>query len=380
MKSGIRHPGSGYVYVICDVCGRKIRRKDAILIKDKYNTQNNLLVCKQDADKTNPQSIPYTVKERPIADPKSIRVEQPDTYTEEQATRVPGAPKNLKAKTGHFSNQVELTWEGPDDGGSSRITGYQITRSSPQYMPQVVILSSTNGDVTAYTDTTADIDTLYTYQISAINSAGVGEPSNIAPYPKQVEESDVNYLIPSFSNDAFLLDTGNYLSIDNRTPHDPTPGKIDYYIIRTALVSTLDPYAGQVDTGRYWLLYSQHIPELYKGDILNINTEFQVTNPNDWNSIIACAIVMTNSSDSTPPVSTYGIDGSRYGNSNNVTYYSSQGRMCVTTKARNYLVTTNRTNAFINILARTGGSHATPGDIITVEPTGHLSITVFRAT
>ncbi len=380
MLSSTKHPGSGYIYVICDVCGRKIRRKDAILIKDKYNTQNNLLVCKQDADKTNPQSIPYTVKERPIADPKSIRVEQPDTYTAEQATRLPGAPRNLKAKAGHFSNQVELTWEGPIDGGSSRITGYQITRSDPQYMPQVVILDSTDGDVTAYTDATADIDTLYTYQISAINSAGVGEPSNIAPYPKQVEESDVNYLIPSLTNNAFLLADGTYLTLDNRTPHDPTPGDIDYYITRTAIMESLDPYAGSVDHGQYWLLYSQCIPTLHKGDILNMSVEFQVSNPYDYNSIIACAIVLTDSVNSTPAVKFFGIDGSQFGNSNNLTYYSTQGRMYVTTKVRNYLMPNNATNAFINVLARVGSNLAINGQRIPVEPTGHFSITVFRST
>lgn len=72
------YPGNGYYYVICDVCGKKTRFKDTVLIRDKYNYQNGLLVCKKDADKTNPQSYLRAKKERP--NPKSTRGEGPDVF------------------------------------------------------------------------------------------------------------------------------------------------------------------------------------------------------------------------------------------------------------------------------------------------------------
>ena len=67
------YPGDGYYYVLCDVCGVKMRAKDAIFINDKYNLFNQLLVCPADADETNPQSYIKSVRERQIDDPNLIR-------------------------------------------------------------------------------------------------------------------------------------------------------------------------------------------------------------------------------------------------------------------------------------------------------------------
>lgn len=79
------YPGNGYYYVICDVCGIKIRAKDAVLIQDKYNLLNNMLVCKADNDQTNPQQYIRAVTERQIDSPKMIRGEGPDNFIENQS-------------------------------------------------------------------------------------------------------------------------------------------------------------------------------------------------------------------------------------------------------------------------------------------------------
>ncbi len=78
------YPGNGYYYVICAVCGIKIRAKDTVLVKDKYNFQNNMVVCKKDADETNPQSYLKTRPERQIDNPDYIRSEGPDNFIENQ--------------------------------------------------------------------------------------------------------------------------------------------------------------------------------------------------------------------------------------------------------------------------------------------------------
>lgn len=75
------YPGEGYYYILCDICGTKIRAKDSVLITDKFNYYKNMVVCKADADKTNPQEfIKITNKEKQVSDPKMIRSEGTDTF------------------------------------------------------------------------------------------------------------------------------------------------------------------------------------------------------------------------------------------------------------------------------------------------------------
>ena len=75
-----RYPGDGYYYVLCDVCGKKLRARDAVYINDKYNLLSKLLVCKNDADKTNPQSYLRAFKDTQIDNPRLIRSEGEDQF------------------------------------------------------------------------------------------------------------------------------------------------------------------------------------------------------------------------------------------------------------------------------------------------------------
>jgi len=70
-----RYPGDGYYYVLCDICGRKLRAKDAIYMSDKYNLHSKLLVCPEDADETNPQAYLKAFKDDQIDNPRLIRSE-----------------------------------------------------------------------------------------------------------------------------------------------------------------------------------------------------------------------------------------------------------------------------------------------------------------
>ena len=185
------YPGNGYYYVLCDVCGSKIRAKDAILIKDKYNLLNGMLVCKHDADLTNPQQYIKSFRERQIDSPSLIRSEgtdrfvfasEPDEIETADASdptgRTAGAPKHLVI-IGATSSQIELQWLGPDDSGSSAPTGYKIERESPTGNGFSTLVTTTTPAL-YYKDTSVSASTQYNYRVSVVNDAGTGSASNEA--------------------------------------------------------------------------------------------------------------------------------------------------------------------------------------------------------
>ncbi len=214
-----RKTGPGYAYILCDVCGRKIRQKDAILITDRYNTQSNLLVCKDDADKTNPQNIPFSISELNIINPKLVRSEAPDTnIVNPYDNRVPSAPQLAIATIHPINSTIILQWQGPVDAGSGPIIGYIITRAEPQLTLDVTIEYNTNINSTYYEDLTGDISVDYSYTIAAINTFGTG-PSTIAYYP--VNRSDTvlgttnKYLVTSQTSYTITNGSGAYILAGN---------------------------------------------------------------------------------------------------------------------------------------------------------------------
>lgn len=183
---------AGSYYVICDVCGRKLRQNQTVLIKDKYNLLNNMLVCKKDADKTNPQAYVRAVKERQIDSPKLIRSEGTDQFVfasevdeiytadaSDPTGRAPGVPRLLYI-AGASSTQVELRWFGPEDSGSSAIKGYKVERESPTGGGFSTVIADTTSVATYYKDTTTSASTQYNYRVSAINDYTTGSVSNSA--------------------------------------------------------------------------------------------------------------------------------------------------------------------------------------------------------
>ncbi len=200
------YPGNGYYYVICDVCGKKVRFKDTVQIKDKYNYQNGLLVCRADADKTNPQAALRARKERrnPIitrGEPANQFVttdqDYPYTYHYTDADDANAHMAVLWSEEPYFEmeseyepsrpmylQELEVTattfaflWIGPQCSVSLTISGYQIERAtgSGDY---VIIKENTSSGAGYYVDTGLTSGTTYTYRVSAINAAGVGEPSD----------------------------------------------------------------------------------------------------------------------------------------------------------------------------------------------------------
>ena len=110
----------------------------------------------------------------------------------------PDAVLNLQAVSAGAS-QINLSWDAPADEGGSPITGYQIERSPDGVSGWTTIVSDTNNTNTTYQNTGLDSNTEYFYRVSAINSAGTGNPSNVAsattdmlaPQPTTDPASDV---------------------------------------------------------------------------------------------------------------------------------------------------------------------------------------------
>lgn len=202
------HPGSGYMKVVCDVCGGEFLRKDVALVKDKYNFQNGLVVCFADLDSINEQVLPNRHTEAPVPSPELIRpVHDLEYATNDNDDRVPSAPRNGIAYPSTIDSTIFISWDGPFDTGSSDITGYLITRADPQASYQATIEANTGSSATFYEDTTGLVATDYTYTVAAINSYGTGAASPLIYYPTVLVDTSVNYLV--LSQDSSVLTTGD---------------------------------------------------------------------------------------------------------------------------------------------------------------------------
>ena len=205
------YPGDGYYYIICDVCGKKIRRKDAVYIRDKFNLQNRLLVCKSDADHHNPQLRPF--KAREYKAPKLTRSEPTDYYVSQTVGIAPTAPQQLSVTLDPINNYIDLFWLGPLDPGS-QITGYIIYQSVPQLGPPTVINANTNSIATFYQDTQSPISGSYTYWVAAINNFGISSMSAPAFFPSLQVDLSIDYLAYSTTS-VLSISPNNFLTVSN---------------------------------------------------------------------------------------------------------------------------------------------------------------------
>lgn len=181
------YPGDGYYYVMCAICGGKYRAKDTILINDKYNMLNGMVVCKRDYEETNPLNAIESFRERGIQNPDMIQPEGADRFVfisdpaeittgdlSDPTSRAPGASRFLTFLTSS-ATIVEMVWIGPLDTGSDTITGFKIERESPVGGGFSTIITSTLAPACYYKDTTTSASTTYNYRITAINRAGISD-------------------------------------------------------------------------------------------------------------------------------------------------------------------------------------------------------------
>jgi len=115
-------------------------------------------------------------------------------------------------------------------------------------------------------------------------------------------------------------------------------------------------------------IFSVLVPKITAGNILQITSEFEATNPFSYNTMIACWIILTNS-----PTATLGtlIDPA---NDFNISPAMHHG---VTVKARNWQAPSTFTNLYVNTVAWAGSSNANPGDTLIIEQGyGHLDVLI----
>lgn len=90
---------------------------------------------------------------------------------------VPQAPTGLQASGYDDQVGIVLNWNSPSDSGSP-VVGYKIERSSDVGSTWTTIVPNTASNQTQYDENCLAADTEYTYRVSAINSAGISDPSN----------------------------------------------------------------------------------------------------------------------------------------------------------------------------------------------------------
>ena len=90
----------------------------------------------------------------------------------------PAAPAGLTA-TARGRDTIDLAWNVADSDGGRAISGYRIEVSSDGAAPWSV-LAEAEADATSYSDTGLSPGSTRHYRVSAINSVGTSDPSNIA--------------------------------------------------------------------------------------------------------------------------------------------------------------------------------------------------------
>ena len=94
-------------------------------------------------------------------------------------TTVPGAPTGLTA-TADGETEIDLSWAAPASNGGSAITGYKIEVSSDGGTNWTDRVANTGNANTTYSHTGLAGGTMRHYRVSAINTNGTGDPSNVA--------------------------------------------------------------------------------------------------------------------------------------------------------------------------------------------------------
>ena len=97
---------------------------------------------------------------------------------DESVDTLPGVPTDLSASTGG-NTWINLSWTAPGDDGGSPIIGYKIEVSPDGAADWTDLVASTGDANTTYEHIRLPVGTTRYYRVSAINSVGAGDPSNI---------------------------------------------------------------------------------------------------------------------------------------------------------------------------------------------------------
>ena len=115
----------------------------------------------------------------------------------------PLAPIKLTALT-KSPTSITLTWGAPTDDGNSEITGYKIESKKDNGSYNTVI-EDTRSSSTTYVHSGLVENSKYVYRVSAINSAGVSEPSNESSATAKITGLELSPLGKLTVNEGQLL-------------------------------------------------------------------------------------------------------------------------------------------------------------------------------
>jgi hypothetical protein len=130
----------------------------------------------------------------------------------------PSSPIGLSATT-FSSTEIDLSWSTPAMNGGSSIAGYKIERDSGNGFNVIK-----NSTTVSYQDTGLTPSKQYSYRVSAINSAGTSNPSNVvyattAAAPVQT--------IPQGSPGASQNNTGTTQTTDTQAIYEEIQKRIE---------------------------------------------------------------------------------------------------------------------------------------------------------
>ena len=194
--------------------GFEIYRNDLLIFTTKPN-----VTTYTDENLTAGETYLYIIKAVNEAG-KSEGVELEVTTPEDNTTVIPSAPGDLNA-TEITSNSVTLNWSDNSDNE----TGFQIIRNG-----ELIFLTAPN--VTSYTDENLTAGETYTYEVRAVNEAGVSEPSN----PIEVKTKEAIITLSAPANIAFLDITPTSVTI---TWEDTSDNETGFKIIRDGELITV---------------------------------------------------------------------------------------------------------------------------------------------
>ena len=101
------------------------------------------------------------------------------TTAQAQTATVPDEPTGLTA-TAKGETRIDLSWTAPADDGGATISGYRIQFARQGNSIFNNLVADTGSTDTTYSHTGLSAGTIRIYRVSAINSVGVGSPSNSA--------------------------------------------------------------------------------------------------------------------------------------------------------------------------------------------------------
>ena len=158
----------------------------------------------------------------------------------------PGAPGGLTA-AGNGQTRIDLSWSAPPSDGGTAITGYRIEVSEDR-STWTDLVANTGNAATSYSHTGLTAGTTRHYQVSAINSAGMGPASNIATGNTDTSSAAPDLVVdtPTLSDSSPMTDQALTLSLTvrNRGAGPSGPTTLTYYRSDDSTITPADTEVG----------------------------------------------------------------------------------------------------------------------------------------